>query len=68
MADGHGTESDFPEYSWLLVRVTEGDVPRAIRMRRFLKAIGRRLGIVVERMSGIGPNGERADASKTANA
>jgi len=55
-------EDDFPERSWLLVRVLDGDVPRAIRMRRFLKTIGRRLGIVVERCTGVGPDGEHADA------
>ena len=39
---------DFPERVWLEVRILPDDIPRAIRMRRFLKAALRAYGIRAE--------------------
>lgn len=49
---------DFPERSWLEIVVPKGDVPRAIRLRSWLKQGLRAYGIRVKRVSGQGPEQE----------
>ncbi len=43
---------DFPEHSWIEVRVPAGDVPRSVRLRHWLKLALRTYGIRVVRVTG----------------
>jgi len=48
---------DFPETTWLRVRILPDDIPRAIRMRRFLKAALRSYGIKAMELTPTEPIG-----------
>jgi hypothetical protein len=50
---------DFPVESWLSVRVLDGDTPRAVRMRHWLKQGLRSFGIKAIRLTGELPAVER---------
>ncbi|HEX3152958.1 MAG TPA: hypothetical protein VHR66_33105 [Gemmataceae bacterium] len=50
MTDDASKADDFPEFTWLLVRVLPGDPPGAIKMRHALKAMLRSYGLRCERL------------------
>jgi hypothetical protein len=55
MPDQPPPADDFPETTWVKLRILPGDTPRAIRMRHFLKSALRAWGIKCEGFSGPTP-------------
>ena len=50
---------DFPERVWVELRILPDDVPRAIRLRRFLKAALRSYGIRCTELTGKEPPNDK---------